>query len=264
MAKQLNDITVVMTWYGQEDHLMSQMEFYNRQAQKNTHLIPRLVVINDGHEEGRQFFRNCIKVHRDRFNLIGIDVMEDVGFNSHACRNLGVKYATTDWVYLMDADCYESPGLYNHLRFEKELKDDMFYVPKADMESPEEMSGYELLCPKGIVKYITHPNTWIMTKECYWSTGGYDLECQGVRHGDAEFFKAIGRPGWKEWDYDLVSDDDNKRMIVKTPRRDTFYIRQERGKQKQAAEIINYMRVKNNNPYHKYRKTLWNSPFELV
>ncbi len=78
MSKQLNDITVVMTWYGQEDHLMAQMEFYNRMAQRNKHLIPKLVVINDGHEEGRQFFRNCIKVHRDRFDLIGIDVMEHV------------------------------------------------------------------------------------------------------------------------------------------------------------------------------------------
>ena len=60
------------------------------------------------------------------------------------------------------------------------------------------------------------------------------------------------------------SDDDDKRMIVKTPRRDTFYIRQERGKQKQAADIINFLRVRNENPYHKYRKTLYNSPFELV
>lgn len=263
-TKELNDVTVVMTWYGQEDHLMNQMEFYNRMANRYKQLLPRLIVINDGHEEGRQFFRNCIKVHRERFNLIGIDVMEDVGFNSHACRNLGVKHAVTDWVYLMDADCYETHGLYTHLRFEKELDNSMFYVPKCDMESPEEMSGYELLCPKGIIKYKTHPNTWIMTRECFWSTGGYDIECQGVRHGDAEFFTAIGRPGWKEWDYDLVSEDDSKRMVVKTPRRDTFYIRQERGKQKQAAQIINYMRVKNKNPYHKYRKTLWNSPYELV
>ena len=53
-------------------------------------------------------------------------------------------------------------------------------------------------------------------------------------------------------------------MIVKVPRRDPFYIRQERGKQKQAKEIINFVRVKNQDPYRKYRKKLWNTEWEFV
>ena len=235
IRKRLNDLTVVMTWYGQENHLFNQMEFYNRMYQTYPHLCPRLIVINDGHEKGRDFFREVIDVHRDRFDLTGIDVMKDVGFNSHACRNLGVKQCKTDWMLLMDVDCFESIGMYKYLRFFKDLDPNMWYAPKADMEMPEEMSSYELLDPKGIIKYKTHPNTWILTKECFWSTGGYDIEFQGVRHGDAEFFTGIGRPGVKEWDYDLLSDDDDKRMIVKVPRRDPFYIRQERRKQKQPC-----------------------------
>jgi hypothetical protein len=132
------------------------------------------------------------------------------------------------------------------------------------MEAPEVMSGYELLCPKGIIKYKTHPNTWIMTREAFWSTGGYDIEFQGVRHGDAEFYLGIGRPGYKTWDYDLLSDDDNHRMTVKIPRRDPFYVRQERGKQKQASPIVNFIRVRNRDPYHKYRKRLWNVEWNYV
>ena len=53
-------------------------------------------------------------------------------------------------------------------------------------------------------------------------------------------------------------------MIDKVPRRDPFYIRQERGKQKQAKEIIDFVRVKNNDPYRKYRKKLWNTEWEFV
>lgn len=240
------------------------MEFYNRMYQTYPNLCPRLIVINDGHEKGRDFFREVIDVHRDRFDLTGIDVMKDVGFNSHACRNLGVKQCKTDWMLLMDVDCFESIGMYKYLRFFKNLDPKMWYAPKADMEMPEEMSSYELLDPKGIIKYKTHPNTWILTKECFWSTGGYDIEFQGVRHGDAEFFTGIGRPGVKEWDYDLLSDDDDKRMIVKVPRRDPFYIRQERRKQKQASPIIDFVRVRNTDPYRKYRKKLWNTPWEFV
>ena len=49
-----------MTWYGQENHLFNQMEFYNRMYQTYPNLCPRLIVINDGHEKGRDFFREVI------------------------------------------------------------------------------------------------------------------------------------------------------------------------------------------------------------
>ena len=266
MAKRYpyyNDITVIFTWYGQENHLYNQMEFYNRMVQKYN-FIPRVIVINDGHEQNREFFKKTIAVHRERFDLTGIDVKHDYGFNSHACRNIGVKHCKTDWMFMMDADTYESQGLFEYLRFHKKLEDNMYYVPKGDMEIPEEMSEYELLCPKGIVKYKTHPNCWIMTRECYWSTGGYDLEFQGVRHGDGEFFLGIGRPGVKEWDYDLLSNDDDKRLVVKTPKRDPFYVRQESKKQRMASDLINTIRVRNLDPYKKYRKKLYNFKYEIV
>ena len=62
----------------------------------------------------------------------------------------------------------------------------------------------------------------------------------------------------------MLSDDDDKRMVVKVPRRDPFYIRQERGKQKQAKEIIDFVRIKNQDPYRKYRKKISNTPWEFV
>ena len=52
IGKTYNDITVVFTWYGQELHLYNQMEFYNRMMQKYP-CRPRVIVVNDGHEEGR-------------------------------------------------------------------------------------------------------------------------------------------------------------------------------------------------------------------
>lgn len=261
--KTWNDITCVMTWYGQEDHLYSQCEFYNYMAMRHGY-TPRVIFINDGHEEGRDFFHSCIQAHKSRFNVMGIDVTRDMGFNSHVCRNIGAKHVKTDWMMLIDVDCFESTGMYEYLRFEKTLDPNMFYVPKVDMEAPEVMSGYELLCPKGIIKYKTHPNTWIMTREAFWATGGYDIEFQGVRHGDAEFFLGIERPGVKKWDYDLLSDDDDHRMVVKIPRRDPFYIRQDGKKQNEASQIVNYIRLRNMNPYKKYRKTLWNVEWEYV
>jgi len=261
MTRMKNEITNVISWYGQEDHLINQCNFYSAMAEKYN-CRPSVVIVNDGHEAGRLFFREMISTYRDSFDLVGIDVMVDAGFNSHTCRNVGVKVAKTDWVWLIDVDCYERESIFHYARFEADLRDDMYYVPKADMDVPEDMTNYELLDPKGIIKYLTHPNSWIMTRECFWSTGGYDLEFQGVRQGDAEFYVSIGRPGYKKWDYDLLHPKHD--IVVKTPKRDPWYIRQEREKQSQAREIIEHVRTRNLNPYRRYRKRINNLPWEFV
>lgn len=256
-----NDVTVIITWYGQEQHLINQCQFYAEMAVKYD-CKPQVIIINDGHAEGREFFKEMIDAYRDSFDLVGIDVLFDAGFNSHTCRNLGVKRAKTDWIWLLDTDCFEKEDIFKYLRFDADLSEDMYYIPRADMEVPEDMSGYELLDPKGIIKWKSHPNSWIMTKECFWSTGGYDIEFQGVRQGDAEFFISIGRPGWKTWDYDLLHEE--YRIVVKTPKRDEHYIRQENIKQSQAREIIEHVRIRNTNPYRRYRKRINNLPWEYV
>ena len=67
-----------MTWYGQENHLFNQMEFYNRMYQTYPNLCPRLIVINDGHEKGRDFFREVLMFIEIDL-ILGIDVMKDMG-----------------------------------------------------------------------------------------------------------------------------------------------------------------------------------------
>ena len=258
-----NDVTMIITWYGQQDCLLRQCMFYS-DMDKEYNMIPKVIIINDGHEDERDFFHETIKSFKKAFDLTGVDVLNDVGFNSHTCRNLGVKLAKTDWVWLLDTDCFESEDIYRHLRFERVLKEDEFYVPRALMDYPEDMSGYELLDPKGLIKYKTHPNSWIMTKECFWSTGGYDIEFQGVRQGDGEFFLAIGRDGYKQWDYGLLSEDKRHHIIVSYPKREPWYIRQDPWKQNEARNLIDFVRTRNTNPYRKYRKRIHDMEWEYV
>ena len=257
-----NDITVVMTWYGQQDHLLNQMIFYAKMAEKY-HYKPKIIIVNDANGPERQYFHECINAYKGIIDVQGVDVKGDIGFNSHTCRNLGAKLTKTDWLFFLDADTFEQEGFYCELRFNKELRDDMFYMPKADMALPEDMSGYELLDPKGLLKQYAHPNCWIMTRECFWSTGGFDIEYTGVRQGDAEFWLSIGR-GTKKWDYDLLSWDDKCRIIVAYPHRDPWYIRQDSWKQDDARGLINFVRTRNRDEYRKYRKRIHNLTWEYV
>ena len=148
-SRRTNDVTVIITWYGQQEHLLTQMEFYASMAKRYDYK-PRVIIINDANEPERDFFIECVNSYKPLFKLTAIDVKPDIGFNSHTCRNLGAKLAKTDWIMFLDADTYESEGFYEELRFNKELDYNMFYMPKADMDLPEDMSGYELLDPKGL------------------------------------------------------------------------------------------------------------------
>lgn len=261
-SRKPNDVTVIITWYGQQGHLLNHLEFYASMAKKYD-FKPTVIIINDANEPEREFFKQAIDGYRECFNLRGVDVKPDNGFNSHTCRNLGAKLTKTDWLFFLDADTFEQEGFYTELRFNKELREDMFYMPKADMTLPEDMTGYELLDPKGLLKQHAHPNCWIMTRECFWSTGGFDIEYTGVRQGDAEFWLSIGR-GTKKWDYDLLSWDDKCRIIVAYPTRDPWYIRQDSWKQLDARGLINFVRTRNRDEYRKYRKRIHNLNWEYV
>ena len=256
----MNDVTFIMTWYGQPNHLYIQLEFFKQQGKK-LDIKPKLIMINDGHED-RKYFERMIKAYKPHIHLTGIQLDKDHGFNSHMCRNIGVKQAKTDWIFLTDVDCHLSEELFGYIIAEAKLDDSMYYVPKANMEIKENMEEYELLDPKGIIKKVTHPNTWLMTRECFWSTGGYDIEFQNVRQGDAEFWLSIGRPGVKTWDYDLIHPEYT--IFVRAPKREESYIRQENKKCMMAKELVEFVRVRNTNPYRKYRKRITNCTWDFV
>lgn len=256
----MNDITFIITWYGQANHLIHQLNFFKEQgALLNTK--PKLILINDGHKD-KEFFARMVSGYRRYIDIVGISMNKDIGFNSHMCRNVGVQHAKTDWIMLTDIDCYLSKELFGYIISEAKLDDSMFYMPKVDLEVKEDLSTYEILDPKGIVKLQTHPNTWIMTRECFWSTGGYDIEYQSVRQGDAEFFISIGRPGVKEWDYDLIHPEYT--LFVKSPIREDHYIRQDGQKSRMATELVDFVRVRNTDPYRKYRKRIKNMEWDYV
>ena len=115
-----NDVTVIITWYGQQAYLLDHLNFYTQMA-KLYDFKPKVIIINDANEPEREFFKDAIAAYRTSFDLRGVDVRPDNGFNSHTCRNLGAKLAKTDWIMFLDADTFEQEGFYKELRFNKDL-----------------------------------------------------------------------------------------------------------------------------------------------
>lgn len=104
-------------------------------------------------------------------------VTKDIGFNSHGARNLLVKQTTTDWNMMSDIDRQYPIGTLMRL-FDSEdtLQKGVYYsfreIKKA---SPD---GYSL-------------NEYVVHREDFWKTGGYDEEFVNIHFGDRMFLDTL-------------------------------------------------------------------------
>lgn len=92
-------------------------------------------------------------------------VTEDLGFNSHGCRNLGVTESKTQWNLILDLD--------------EDLRS--INLSELKLESDEE------------TVYSFSTNTMLMHKSAYFSCNGYDEEYVNAHVGDKDFIDHFKR-----------------------------------------------------------------------
>ena len=117
-------------------------------------------------------------------------ITEDVGWNNEGAKNLIMKEAKHEWVFLMDLD---------HVIF-KDVYNGLFTVPQnlKYFEAPffRRVINVE---SSGKVTPITDPlrqmaaNTYMITKTYFWELGGYDETFQGLYGYDGSMVKKLGR-----------------------------------------------------------------------
>lgn len=106
-------------------------------------------------------------------------VKEDIGFNSHGTRNLLMKQTTTDWNLMSDIDRrYPDKTLRSIYKNEANLAKTRYYsFWEIRQSSPDRFSVNE---------YLVH-------KETFWKTGGYDEEFVNIHFGDRYFLDTLRR-----------------------------------------------------------------------
>ena len=104
-------------------------------------------------------------------------VKNDIGFNSHGTRNLLMNQTTTDWNILSDIDRkYPDSTLKSIHKNEINLTKTRYYsFWEIRKSSPDRFSVNE---------YMVH-------KETFWKTGGYDEEFVNIHFGDRYFLDTL-------------------------------------------------------------------------
>ena len=259
MSMNGNKFNIIFTYYGQIDHLVNQCKFFSRQSSKfKTNF--NVTFINDGYYDSG-LFEDVIKSFEDQFNVEGYRVTEDIGFNSHGCRNLGMLRSNYHWNLMVDIDCYLTDTIIEGI-INKELDNNKFYVFKVDVEIDKEKKKYDYYDPKEILKTIAHPNIFLINKPCFWTSGGYDIEFTGMRHGDKEFFFALDRD---KYDYELFEYNDQTLVIyLQSPLRQKSYINTQSSKTPGLQTTIDYVTERNDNIERKLKKRIISFPWQQV
>jgi hypothetical protein len=104
-------------------------------------------------------------------------MLKDIRWNQDACRNIGVRHATYEWILLTDMDhlipIHTVEYLLTGIRT-RHLRNDEVYTFMR-------VNHYDNC------EYKPHPNTWFMTKIMYWKCGGYDERFAGWYGTDGDF-----------------------------------------------------------------------------
>jgi hypothetical protein len=182
MNGSIRKITLGTTYYNCPDLL-------NDFVKTNLPYVDELIIVDDGSVEPAS---NYLRPD-DKLKLFVVN--NDLGFNSHGCRNLIVDQATNDWIVLIDIDRqFKDPEYtFNSLQLKKLYKDVRYlFVVHAPVWE------------KGMHYSV---NDYLIHKDLFARAGGYDEEIVGQRWGDREFFKQLLSAGGKEIvlsDIDLV------------------------------------------------------------
>lgn len=103
----------------------------------------------------------------------------DIPWNQDACRNLGARLSITPWLLLTDMD-------------HKIHVDTMAHLVRGKFDRKSVYRFSRVSEPK-LEPYKHHPNSWFLTRELYFASGGYDERLAGSYGTDGDFATRLRR-----------------------------------------------------------------------
>lgn len=164
-------LTIGYTYYEDPTLLKEQLFLWKRYPPE-----VEIIVVDDGSVNYPAF--DVLKNVRMPANLRLYSVHDDLGFNSHGCRNLIAKVAYSDYVLFCDIDCQFSPQ-------------DIAYLRTIQFQKESLYNFHSYTCSTGQYKKEGHINVFLVNTETFWEAGGYDESFTGYHYGDREFIKRL-------------------------------------------------------------------------
>lgn len=176
----MRPFTLVMSFYDNAGMLEEHFRQWHRlpiEVQQNLHVV----IIDDGSPT-----RPALPVISHAKHWLASfqlwRMQDDIPWNQDACRNIGVREASTDWVLLTDMDHVVHPETWLRLMRDYQHELDKKTVYRFGRVSMPDLSPYK-----------HHPNSWALTRKMFWKIGGYDEALAGNYGTDGDFLNRTRR-----------------------------------------------------------------------
>jgi glycosyltransferase involved in cell wall biosynthesis len=153
----MQQLTIITTYYNERRFLEEFVADYIKLKSMYPQL--RLIIVDDGSQIHPA--KNIIEKHPD---IELYTILEDMGFNSHGARNLGIEVSSTHWNLLIDVDFVLSSFDFNQ-------------ISCLDFDND--------------TTYFLDLNMFIVNKDVFMSCQGYDEEFFNMHYGDRIFLDYI-------------------------------------------------------------------------
>jgi glycosyltransferase involved in cell wall biosynthesis len=209
----MNKLTLIYPYYNSEGILQKQLEGWNSLAKD---LIDSLevILVDDGSPQSPAL-PVILRNGPLRFKIRLYRVLVDIPWNQHGARNLGAQEADHGWLFMSDID-HQLPEESIRALMEMKLNRKRYYTLQRVTAVKKEDGNlkYDLMTD-AYGKPKPHPNTFLVTREVFWRTGGYDEDYCGVYGGDGPFMRWLKKAAPGEhlqevvlirWTRDLIPD----------------------------------------------------------
>lgn len=247
-------LTIILSYYNEPHYL----DWWYHKLMWLHHQRPgkvKMIIVDDGStiEPAIRHLK-----HRNTELISLYAVVEDIGFNNHGARNLAMKHTTTSWNLLTDID----------RRYTDETMLDIIDNVTSNQLDP--MSYYRFSPARPEWPHTV--NDYVIHRETFWQTGGYDEEFANIHWGDRLFFECldtIATPKIKvDWvvKYTRAARNVDYQDVAKTTYPDdTNLIHPMIWKNNRWREgVIAYVSERNKVPLLRKRKPIFNFPWVRV
>lgn len=165
-------LVIAMPFYNNQQMLQKQVNVWSSYPDKIRKGL--VVVIAD---DGSKDAATAPDVDFDlRIYRIGVNKP----WNQTGARNLAMHVAPDGWALVTDMDHVLDVDAANQL-VRMNVKPDQYYVPSRRLPNGE--------------PYKRHPNSYLLTRDMFWKTGGCDEDFSGCYGSDSTFRRAIANVG---------------------------------------------------------------------
>jgi glycosyl transferase family 2 len=194
----LDRVTLCVPFYRQSQMLAKQLETWTSYDDETLERF-KFIVVDDGSPEPAM---NVIGEHgagwmlddTERFQLYRIE--KDIPWNRSGARNLASHVCDTDWLVHVDTDHVLPPESAKALLTTEVDPSHWYRFPRWRVGKADETRRKDSIpddCELGRIH--EHIDSYLCTRDLYWSAGGYNESFSGILGGGSPFLAELAKVG---------------------------------------------------------------------